>query len=407
MHYSIKGFFIFAMIFVKKRCMIKKWYGESFKLGVLGGGQLGRMLIQSAMNYDVHVYVMDGSKSAPCGRLAYEFTEGDIQSFDDVIAFGKDKDVVTVEIEHVNVDALETLEKEGVKVFPQPHILRLIQDKGAQKKFYNENNIPTAPFHLLANQSELNNYADELPFIQKLRKGGYDGKGVMTINTVNDFENAFDAPSLIEKKIDFKKELSVIVARNEQGEVKTFPVVECEFSEKLNLVEFLFSPADISEDIEKAALDLAEKVINKLKLVGLLAVEFFLTPEDELLVNEVAPRTHNSGHHTVECNYVSQFEQHLRSILGLPLGNTNIKTPGVMINLLGEEGCEGTAIYKGLEEVMTLEQVYVHLYGKQKTKPNRKMGHVTITNSEIEKAKITARKVQELLKVVSFKDIRQ
>jgi len=381
--------------------MTNKWYGATFKLGVLGGGQLGRMLIQSAMDYDVHVYVMDTSKTAPCGRLAYEFTEGDIQSYDDVIAFGKDKNVITVEIEHVNVDALEELESRGIKVFPQPKILRLIQDKGLQKNFYKENNIPTASFHLINDKSELNNYLNELPFVQKLRKGGYDGKGVMTINSVADFNKAFDQSSLIEKKVDFTKELSVLVARNEHGEIKTFPVVECEFSEKLNLVEFLFSPASISESIEKSATDLAEKVIKELGLVGLLAVELFLTKDNQLLVNEVAPRTHNSGHHTIECNYVSQFEQHLRSILGLPLGNTNIKTPGVMINLLGEEGFEGPALYDGLEEVMKMDEVHVHLYGKEKTKPYRKMGHITVTSTEIETAKIQARKVQALLKVIS------
>src|SRR5690554_2005837 len=247
--------------------MSKKWYGNTFKLGVLGGGQLGRMLIQSAMNYDIHVYVMDSSKTAPSAKLAYEFTEGNIQSYEDVIAFGKDKDVITVEIEHVNVDALEELESRGIKVFPQPKILRLIQDKGHQKEFYKANHIPTASFHLINDKSELNNYLNELPFVQKLRKGGYDGKGVMTINSVADFNKAFDQSSLIEKKVDFTKELSVLVARNEHGEIKTFPVVECEFSEKLNLVEFLFSPASISESIEKSATDLAEKVIKELGLV--------------------------------------------------------------------------------------------------------------------------------------------
>src|SRR5690554_2907436 len=321
--------------------MSKKWYGNTFKLGVLGGGQLGRMLIQSAMNYDIHVYVMDSSKTAPSAKLAYEFTEGNIQSYEDVIAFGKDKDVITVEIEHVNVDALEELESRGIKVFPQPKILRLIQDKGHQKEFYKANHIPTAPFYLINEKTEVERFADQLPFVQKMRKGGYDGKGVITIHSTADFSSAFEGPSLIEKKVNFKKELSVLVARNEHGEIKTFPVVECEFSQKLNLVEFLFSPANITEKIEKSATDLAEEVIKKLDLVGLLAVEFFLTEEDELLVNEVAPRTHNSGHHTIECNMVSQFEQHLRSILGLPLGNTNIKTPGVMINLLGEEGLKG------------------------------------------------------------------
>lgn len=382
--------------------MNKKWYGDGQKLGVLGGGQLGRMFIQAAINYDVQIYVMDASKTAPCGHLAFEFTEGDIQSYDDVMAFGKDMDVITVEIEHVNVDALEELEKQGKKVFPQPKNLRLIQDKGLQKTFYQEHNIPTAPFQLVNNKSEIQQLKNEFPFIQKLRKGGYDGKGVKIIRSEQDLSEAFDAPSLVEEKINFKKELSVIVGRNEQGEVKSFPVVECEFNEQLNLVEFLFSPADISEKLEEKATILAKKVIQKLDLVGLLAVELFLTQDDELLVNEVAPRTHNSGHHTIECNTISQFEQHLRAILDLPLGDTGIKTPGVMINLIGEEHYEGIAKYDGLEEVMRMGEVYVHLYGKQSTRPGRKMGHVTITNSDLEIAKKDARIVQEKLKVVSF-----
>ncbi|RFC54476.1 5-(carboxyamino)imidazole ribonucleotide synthase [Brumimicrobium aurantiacum] len=382
--------------------MIKKWYGDTFKLGVLGGGQLGRMMIQSAMNFDVHVYAMDRSKSAPCGTLAYDFTEGNIQSYDDVIAFGKDKDVLTVEIEHINVEALEQLEKEGVKVFPQPRVLKLIQDKGLQKEFYKKNNIPTAPFHLIDQKENLSNYENELPFIQKMRKGGYDGKGVTSLNTTADFTSkAFDTPSLIEEKVDFEKELSVLVARNEHGEVQTFPVVECEFSEKLNLVEFLFSPANIDPSIEEKATVLAVDVIEKLDMVGLLAVELFLTKDGELLVNEVAPRTHNSGHHTIECNYTSQFEQHLRAILGLPLGDTSIITPGVMINLLGDEKFEGPAVYQGMEDVISRKGVYVHLYGKPTTKPNRKMGHITITNDEIDQAKSVAREVQNSIKVVS------
>lgn len=382
--------------------MDKKWYGDGQKLGVLGGGQLGRMFIQSAISYDVQIFIMDGSKSAPCGHLAYEFTEGDIQSYEDVMAFGKNMDVITVEIEHVNVDALEALEKQGIKVFPQPRNLRLIQDKGLQKTFYQEHDIPTAPFQLFNNRSEIQECKNKFPFIQKLRKGGYDGKGVKIIHSENELNEAFDAPSLVEEKINFKKELSVIVARNEQGEVKSFPVVECEFNEQLNLVEFLFSPAEISESIEEKATILAKKVIQELDLVGLLAVELFLTQEDELLVNEVAPRTHNSGHHTIECNTVSQFEQHLRAILDLPLGNTEIKTPGVMINLIGEPNYEGKVKYDGLEEVMKMKEVYVHLYGKQETRPGRKMGHVTITNSNLKEAKRNAREVQEKLKVVSF-----
>jgi 5-(carboxyamino)imidazole ribonucleotide synthase len=377
------------------------WYGNSFKLGVLGGGQLGRMLIQSAMNYDVHIYAMDISKSAPCGRLAHEFTEGNINNYDDVMAFGKDKDVLTVEIEHVNVDALEELEKSGVKIFPQPRVLRLIQDKGLQKEFYEENNIPTATYKFISDKKELENASDFFPAMQKLRKGGYDGKGVFKISDERDIVNGFEAPSILEKLVDFEKELSVIVARNEKGEVKSFPLVECEFSPILNLVEFLFSPANVSKEIEQNAQNIAKDVIEKLDMVGLLAVELFLTKEGELLVNEVAPRTHNSGHHTIECNYTSQFEQHLRAITNQSLGDTSIKTPGVMVNLLGEKDHTGSAIYQGLDEVMKHNGVYVHLYGKAETKPHRKMGHATIVNESIEDAKEKARFVQKTLNIIS------
>jgi len=382
--------------------MKNKWYGEGIKLGVLGGGQLGRMLIQSAISYDVRIYAMDSSKDAPCGHLAYEFTEGNITNYDDVMKFGSDKDVLTVEIENVNVDALEELEKNGKKVFPQPHILRLIQDKGLQKQFYQTHQIPTSPFHLLNRRDEMRQHLSELPFVQKLRKGGYDGKGVCMINREEDIIAGFNAPSIIEKKIPFKKELSVIVARNENGETKAFPVVECEFSKELNLVEFLFSPASISDEIEKNAIALAKKVINELGLVGLLAVEMFLTQNDELLVNEVAPRTHNSGHHTIESNLISQFEQHFRSILNLPLGSTDMVKAGVMVNLIGEQGHSGMARYEGMEKILGMSGVYVHLYGKQETRPGRKMGHVTITDDDIDKAKAKAREVQKLIKVKAF-----
>lgn len=379
------------------------WYGNSFKLGVLGGGQLGRMLIQSAMNYDVHIYAMDSTLSAPCGKLAHEFTIGDINDFGDVLDFGKDKDVLTVEIEHVNVDALEELENSGVKVFPQPRVLRLIQDKGLQKEFYKENNIPTAPYKLISNKKELESAVDFLPAMQKLRKGGYDGKGVYKINDERDVVNGFEAPSLLEELVDFDKELSVIVARNEKGEVKSFPLVECEFSPTLNLVEFLFSPASVSSEIEQSAQKIAKDVIEKLDMVGLLAVELFLTKDGDLLVNEVAPRTHNSGHHTIECNYTSQFEQHLRAITNQPLGDTSLKTPGVMVNLLGEKNFFGSAIYDGLDKVIQHKGVYVHLYGKAETKPHRKMGHATILNESIEKAKENARMVQKAIKIIAKK----
>ncbi len=379
--------------------MEKKWFGSHFKLGVLGGGQLGRMLIQEALNFDVHVYCMDSSKSAPCGRIAYEFTEGDIKNYEDVSNFGKDKDVITVEIEHVNTDALEELEKKGVNVYPQPRILKMIQDKGLQKEFYTENAIPTAPYKLINSREELVEHQGFLPFYQKLRKGGYDGKGVYKVRSKADFQKAFDGPCVLEKFVDFEKELSIIVARNASGEVVTYPLVECEFSPTLNLVEFLFSPADVSTEIEKEATSIAVKLIEELGMVGILAVELFLTKEGELLVNEIAPRTHNSGHHTIECNVTSQFEQHLRAVTNQPLGGTAMILPGVMINLLGEKEEYGKTIYDGLSEVIKKHGVYPHLYGKEETKPFRKMGHVTVANKNIDKAKEIAREVQSLLKV--------
>jgi 5-(carboxyamino)imidazole ribonucleotide synthase len=387
-------FYIFAN-------MDRKWYGENFKFGVLGGGQLGRMLIQAAMNYDVRIYAMDKSKDAPCGSLAYEFTEGDITDFNDVIKFGSDKDVITVEIENVNVDALEQLENQGKKVFPQPHVLRLIQDKGLQKQFYIDHNIPTAPFKWIDDLEAFKREPLTFPFIQKLRTGGYDGKGVQKIEQLNDLENGFKAPSIAEEMIDFEKELSVIAARNEKGETITYPLVECEFSPELNLVEFLFSPADVTKNIENEAEKLAITIIEALDMVGLLAVELFLTKEGKLLVNEVAPRTHNSGHHTIECNETCQFEQHLRAVLNLPLGSTETVTPGVMVNLLGAPSFKGPAVYEALEEVMTKKGIHVHLYGKAHTKPHRKMGHATIASDSLEQAKQTARWVQKTIKIRS------
>tara|TARA_B100000508_G_scaffold75230_1_gene58584 strand:+ start:41276 stop:42421 length:1146 start_codon:yes stop_codon:yes gene_type:complete len=379
--------------------MNKRWYGRDFKFGVLGGGQLGRMMIQEAINYDVRVYAMDSSKDAPCGHFAYDFTVGDITDFEQVLAFGKDKDVLTVEIENVNVDALEKLEEQGVKVYPQPRVLRLIRDKGLQKEFYLENGIPTADFELVDSVEELSQTAFNFPYVHKLRTGGYDGKGVQIIKNEEDLKNSFSEPSLVEESIDFEKELSVIVARNSNGDTKTFPLVECEFSPQLNLVEFLFSPASVSEATEESAEALAIKVVEALDMVGLLAVELFLTKDGRLLVNEVAPRTHNSGHHTIECNKTSQFEQHIRAVLNLPLGSTTMLQPGVMVNLLGAPEYKGPAVYKGLENVMAKSGVYVHLYGKAETKPFRKMGHATIANDSLEEAKNIARWVQNEIEI--------
>jgi 5-(carboxyamino)imidazole ribonucleotide synthase len=378
--------------------MQKPFYDKTFKLGVLGGGQLGKMLIQEAVNLNINVCVLEPAADAPCSKLAAEFTVGSITDFDTVYQFGKDKDVVTIEIENVNTEALKQLQKEDVKVFPSPEIIELIQDKGLQKEFYTQHNIPTAPYILVNNKQEVSEHIAKFPFAQKLRKGGYDGKGVQLLKSESDLAKAFDAPCVLEELVDFEKELAVIVARNEQGEVATFPVVEMEFNPEANLVEFLFSPAEVRETISNNAREIAVSVAKALNLVGILAVELFLLKDGSILVNECAPRPHNSGHQTIEGNYTSQYAQHLRSILNLPLGNTDIKLPSVMVNLLGEEGFSGAANYEGLEACLQKEGVYIHLYGKTETKPFRKMGHVTIVHKDLEKAKENAYFVKRTLK---------
>lgn len=362
---------------------------------------MGRMLIQSAINYNLTNCIVDPDANAPCKNIADEFTHGKLTDFDTVYNFGKQCDVVTIEIENVNCEALKKLEQEGVPVYPQPHIIELIQDKGLQKQFYKENGIPTAPFVLVDSPSEVGEKWSQFPAILKLRREGYDGRGVMKLKSTADIATAFDKPSLVEELIPFEKELAVIVHRNIGGEVKTFPVVEMDFHPEHNLVEFLFCPANINWQISKKASDVAVKVAEALGIVGTLAVEMFLTKDGEILVNEVAPRVHNSGHHTIEGNVTSQFEQHLRAIMGLPLGNTHVKQPAVMVNLLGEDGHDGPAQYKGLETVLALDGVSIHLYGKQFTRPFRKMGHVTITDPDLQTARTRAKKVKETLKVVS------
>ncbi|WP_043023761.1 5-(carboxyamino)imidazole ribonucleotide synthase [Fluviicola taffensis] len=379
--------------------MKKQWNGNAFKIGMLGGGQLGRMFIQEALNYDVHVHCLDPDSDAPCKHLATSFQHGSLQDYDTVLQFGLDKDVVTVEIEHVNVQALHELEGRGIKVFPQPAVLAIVQDKGLQKEFYQKNGLPTADFRLISGKEELLAKNLPFPYVLKWRKGGYDGKGVQIIKSTTDLENLIDTPFLIEQLVPFTKELAVIVARNETGESVVYPTVECEFSPEINLVEFLFAPAEVSQEVEKEAREIALKVIQSLNMVGILAVEFFLTKENQLLINEIAPRPHNSGHHTIECCYTSQFEQHLRSIVNSPLGSTKLITPGVMINLLGEPGFEGIAKYENLENVIAKEGVSVHLYGKQTTKPFRKMGHVTIYGPDLEVLKSTGRSVAKELKI--------
>ncbi|MCF8256531.1 MAG: 5-(carboxyamino)imidazole ribonucleotide synthase [Flavobacteriales bacterium] len=375
-------------------------YRPKTRLGILGGGQLGRMLIRETITLDVDVHVLEPDPDAPCRHICHRFTQGSFNDFDAVMAFGQQVDILTIEIEHVNVYALEKLEAQGKKVFPQPSVIRLIQDKGAQKEFYRKHGIPTPDYRLLE-AGRISEHTDFLPAFQKLRKGGYDGKGVQSLRSVDDLAKAFAEPSMLEKAVDLDKELSVIVSRNERGEVATFPVVELEFNPKANLVEFLFSPANVSAEVEATSQRIARDVADRLGIVGLLAVELFLDRKGNVLVNEIAPRPHNSGHQTIEGNATSQFMQHLRAILGLAPGDTSILHPSVMVNLLGEEGFIGEALYEGLEEVLSWKGVNVHLYGKRFTKPFRKMGHVTIISETLAEAKFIAKKVQETLKVKS------
>jgi 5-(carboxyamino)imidazole ribonucleotide synthase len=383
--------------------MKKTFYGN-LKVGILGGGQLGRMWIQNALNYNVTCAVIDPDANAPCKNICDQFTVGDITDFDTVYNFGQTVDLITIEIEKVNVEALEKLESEGKLVYPQPSIIKMIRDKGVQKQWMKDHGIPTSDFQLIENKEALEKLVWGLPYVQKLRKDGYDGKGVQIIREKKDFDDAFTAPSLVERLVDFEKEIAVIVARNADGETKTFPLVEMDFHPTANLVEFLVSPANVSEYTAMKAENLAVKIADELELVGLLAVEMFLTKSGDILVNEMAPRPHNSGHQTIEGNVSSQFEQHLRAIFNQPLGNTDAKYHSVMINILGEEGHTGDAVYEGMEEVLNLSGVYVHLYGKKITKPFRKMGHVTVVDESRDEAIRKARMVKEVLRVVSPKN---
>ena len=370
-------------------------------LGILGGGQLGRMLIQSAITYNQDIHILDPDPTAPCNDIAQQFQVGSLRDFDTVYAFGKNCDVITVEIEAVNTEALQKLVEEGKKVFPQPTILKLIQDKREQKKFYQEHGIPTADFILTKNKADVISGKAFLPAVNKLGKEGYDGRGVQILRSESDLDKAFDAPGLLEKLIDFDREIAVTVARNESGELVVYPAVECEFHPTANLVEFLFAPAQISPQIEKRAQEIAKDVILKLEMVGILAVELFVTKSGEVLVNEIAPRPHNSGHHTIEANFTSQFEQHLRSVMGWPLGNPDLRCPAAMINLLGEDGFSGPVLVEGKDEALAEKGVYIHLYGKKLTKPFRKMGHVTILDDDIARLKEKANRIKELIKIKS------
>jgi 5-(carboxyamino)imidazole ribonucleotide synthase len=381
------------------------YFSSDFKLGILGGGQLGKMLLFDTRKFDIQTYVLDPSDEAPCKIACNHFFQGDLMDFETVYNFGKQVDVLTFEIELVNIEALEKLENEGKKVYPSPKTLKLIQNKGIQKNFYLEHNIPTAPAKTFKNlkklvveivESKLN-----MPFVWKCTEFGYDGNGVKIIRTLQDLDNLPNVECIAEEMVPFKNELAVIVCRNPSGEIKTYPVVEMEFHPEANQVEYVICPARIDDKIAEKARAIALDVSEKFNHVGLLAVEMFQTQDDQILVNEVAPRPHNSGHYSIEASYTSQFENHLRAILNLPLGNTDSKVAGIMVNLTGAEGFSGDVIYENIETILGWNGVTPHIYGKKQTRPFRKMGHVTIVNEDINEARRIAEDVKNTIRVIS------
>ncbi|BAO74812.1 5-(carboxyamino)imidazole ribonucleotide synthase [Winogradskyella sp. PG-2] len=381
------------------------YFSSNFKLGILGGGQLGKMMLYDTRKFDIYTCVIDPSKEAPSRLACDEFTVGDLLDYDTVVNFGRKVDVLTFEIENVNVDALETLENEGIKVFPSSKTLRTIQNKATQKLFYRDQNIPTASFSHFAHPSEIKdaiaNGGLKYPFVWKSARFGYDGTGVKVVRRNEDLVDLPNAECIAEDLIPFKNELAVIVARNEAGDLKTYPVVEMEFHPEANQVEYVICPARIPDDIAKKAESVALKTSAAFKHVGLLAVEMFQTENDNIIVNEVAPRPHNSGHYSIEASYTSQFEQHIRCILGLPLGNTESKVAGVMVNLVGAENHTGNVCYKNIDNILAMDGVTPHIYGKKQTRPFRKMGHVTIVNKDITVARKVAEKVKHTIEVIS------
>ena len=379
------------------------YFSSDFKLGILGGGQLGKMLLAETRKFDIQTYVLDPSNEAPCKIACNKFVQGSLMDFETVYNFGKQVDVLTFEIELVNLEALEKLENEGLPIYPSPKTLKRIQNKGIQKDFYIQNNIPTALYKKFASLENLKSNVQNLdfPFVWKCTEFGYDGTGVKVVRGIEDLENLPNVECITEEMIAFKNELAVIVVRNVAGEVKTYPVVEMEFHPEANQVEYVICPARIDETVAQKATVIALKVSSTFNHVGLLAVEMFQTQNDEIVVNEVAPRPHNSGHHTIEASYTSQFENHLRSILNLPLGNCDSKVAGIMVNLVGEEGFSGNVIYQNIEKIMAIEGVTPHIYGKKETRPFRKMGHVTIVNKDMQVARKIAEEVKNSIRVIS------
>ena len=391
------------MYFCQKSMM--NFFSTNKKLGILGGGQLGKMILYATRKWDIYTFVMDPKADAPARLACDQFVVGDLMNFDSVVNFGSELDILTIEIENVNVKALYELEKKGVKVYPQPSVLEVIQNKSKQKNFYKKKNIPTSNFKTFSNIESLKNSVAKgnlsYPFVWKAASMGYDGYGVSVIKNNKDLESLNDCECIIEDLVSIKSELSVIVARRRNGEVKTFPVVEMEFHPNSNQVEFVICPARISNRIRLKAEKLAIEVSEKFKHIGILAVEMFLTETDEVIVNEVAPRPHNSGHLTIESSYTCQFEQHIRSILDLPLGSPVNKIPAVMVNLVGKHEYYGPVIYKNIDQILVIDGVTPHIYGKKQTHPNRKMGHVTITNKNLKEAIRISKQVKSIIEVIS------
>src|SRR5258706_11380740 len=352
------------------------------KIGILGGGQLGRMLLQTAANYPVETFVLENDSECPAAHLCHHFIKGDIKEFDAVYNFGKELQALTIEIENVNVEELEKLESEGVKIFPKPHVLKIIKNKIVQKQYYQQHEIPTSSFVITQNKREIREKQDFLPAVHKLGEGGYDGRGVQIIHTKEDIEKGFDQPSVLEKLINIRKEIAQIIAINEKGNTAIYPPVEMLFDPVLNVLEYQLSPAELEKKIAWKVEAIALAVVRNYKSPGIFAVEMFVDINDNVFVNETAPRMHNSGHHTIEAHYSSQFDMLWRIILGYPLGNTKCILPSMMVNIIGADGYTGDVKYEGLEEVLKIENAFVHLYGKKQTKPGRKMGHVTILSAE-------------------------
>jgi 5-(carboxyamino)imidazole ribonucleotide synthase len=396
-----------GVIIIQKRNNMERLVTSNLKLGIIAGGQLGKMLIQEASKWDIITYVMDNDEQCPAASIASRYIKGGNTDFESVYRFGKMVDLLTYELENINIEALRKLKSEGCLILPDPEILALIQDKGMQKEFYQKNNIPTARFRIYESQNAILEGIEKgeigFPFVQKLRKGGYDGRGVAVVHDEGELKKLLPGASIVEEKIEIAKEIAVIAARNRRGEIKGFPVVEMLFDPQVNMVDKIICPSYITAEQSEQAVKTACEIAQLLNMEGLLAVEFFVDSSGGLVVNEIAPRPHNSGHHTIESIITSQFEQHLRAILNLPLGSVELKLPSVMVNIVGAEGNEGPVVYEGLTESLAIEGVKIHLYGKKITKPYRKMGHATVLASTLESALKKAEEVKKLIKVKSWK----